>query len=121
MGDALRSWCNTGGEDVREAAIDVALFAAALEGYAQVARRQGFPSPEEARSLVDGLSTICLELAARFLADALCESYFGFDASRFPAAGEHNLLRGRGQFSLFLSVARGREALQQVVLRTLGG
>ena len=34
-------------------------------------------------------------------ADAIFESYFGWDRARFPAAGEHNLLRARGQFALF--------------------
>ncbi|MBI5548917.1 MAG: phosphotransferase [Deltaproteobacteria bacterium] len=120
MGDALRSWCNSNGEDVHEATVDSAIFEAALEGYGEIARPAAFPSREEALALVDGLATICLELAARFLADALAETYFGFDASRFPARGEHNLLRGRGQWALFQSVARARPELEASVLRALG-
>ncbi len=121
LGDALRSWCNPSGEDVGSAAIDAAIFTAALEGYAAVARPASFPTREEALALVDGLATICLELSARFLADALNETYFGFDAARFPARGEHNLLRGRGQWALHQSVERDRASLEDAVRRLLVG
>ncbi|HEY3449925.1 MAG TPA: phosphotransferase [Myxococcales bacterium] len=119
LGDAMRSWCNPSGEDVGSAAIDRAIFTAALEGYASVARPASFPTREEALALVDGLATICLELSARFLADALNESYFGFDAARFPARGEHNLLRARGQWALHQSVERDRASLGATVRRLL--
>ncbi|MGC4116371.1 MAG: phosphotransferase [Myxococcales bacterium] len=119
LGDAMRSWCNPSGEDVVAAAIDPAIFTAALEGYASVARPARFPTREEGLGLVDGLATICLELSARFLADALNESYFGFDAGRFPARGEHNLLRARGQWALFQSVERDRASLEATVRRLL--
>lgn len=121
LGDAMRSWCNPSGEDVSSAAIDTAIFTAALEGYASVARPASFPTCEEALALVDGLATICLELSARFLADALNETYFGFDAARFPARGEHNLLRGRGQWALRQSVERDRASLEAIVRRLLVG
>ncbi|MBL8945157.1 MAG: hypothetical protein JNK45_18470, partial [Myxococcales bacterium] len=49
-----------------------------------------------------------LELAARFAADALRERYFGWDASRFPARGEHNLVRAKGQWSLHAQVLATR-------------
>jgi hypothetical protein len=38
----------------------------------------------------------------------LVETYFRFDAARFPARGEHNLLRARGQWSLHLATLRTR-------------
>ena len=114
MGDALRSWCNRKGEDAREAAIDEELFAAAVAGYFAAAKA-GCPSPEERACLVEGLADICLELTARFLADALDERYFGFDATRFPAAGEHNLLRAQGQWALFGDVRRHQRALEAIV------
>jgi Ser/Thr protein kinase RdoA (MazF antagonist) len=110
LGDALRSWCNPRGEDVTEATVDRALFSAALEGY-----REGAPSflreIPAAESAADGLATIALELAARFLADALHERYFGFDATRYPARGEHNLVRARGQWSLARDALAHRDAL----------
>jgi Ser/Thr protein kinase RdoA (MazF antagonist) len=120
MGDALRSWCNLGGEDVRRAAIDRQIFVAALTGYGDVACTAWFPTRREVDALVDGLATICLELSARFLADALNETYFGFDASRFPGRGEHNLVRGLGQWALFQSVQESREELERAVQGALG-
>jgi Ser/Thr protein kinase RdoA (MazF antagonist) len=120
MGDALRSWCNPAGEDEARVGIDVATFEAALAGYGEAARTSGLVSAEERGFVVDGLATICLELSARFLADALRESYFGFDPGRFPARGEHNLLRGRGQLSLFESVEAHRAALERAARLTLG-
>ena len=57
-----------------------------------------------------GLDWVSVELAARFAADALNESYFGWDATRFPGRGEHSLLRARGQFSLHAAVIAARAA-----------
>lgn len=114
LGDALRSWCGTAGEDVPEATFDAAICAAALEGYAEPA--PWAPSEAEWRAVLPGARRIALELAARFAADALRERYFGWDASRFPAAGEHNLLRARGQWSLAQAIDR---ALPTLTLPTL--
>ncbi|MGI5860820.1 MAG: phosphotransferase enzyme family protein [Myxococcales bacterium] len=119
MGDALRSWCNPRGEDVAEASIDLEVFATALEGYGAVAKPAGLLSREEALAIVDGVATICLELSARFLADALEERYFGWDSSRFATRGEHNLLRARGQLSLFESVEAQREELNRIARAAL--
>lgn len=118
MGDALRSWCNPRGEDIEDADVDVSVFAAAVEGYAAGG---GKPTAEESAHLVDGLFTICVELSARFCADALNESYFGWDEKRFAGRGEHNLLRARGQWALAQAVARRRVELEERVTRALGG
>jgi Ser/Thr protein kinase RdoA (MazF antagonist) len=121
MGDALRSWCNGAGEDEPSAAIQVPLFAAALGGYGAVARPASLLTDDEASAIVDGLATICLELSARFLADALRESYFGFDPARFPGRGEHNLVRARGQLALYRSVEEQRGALDSAARAALLG
>ncbi len=115
MGDALRSWCNRAGEDVEQARIDTELFQAAADGYFGALRGTGFPAREEAESWTEGLAYICLELTCRFLADSLNETYFGFDAARFPARGEHNLLRARGQWSLYRDVRRRQAELEAFV------
>jgi Ser/Thr protein kinase RdoA (MazF antagonist) len=120
LGDAMRSWCNAAGEDVANASVDVDVFRAALEGYcrARVHHTRSGPLPlqrSDVVSVVDGLRVICVELAARFLTDALREEYFGYDATRFPARGEHNLLRARGQWSLAMSVKKQRDALMHIV------
>ncbi len=98
LGDAWRSWCNRRGEDAPEAELDLALFEACAEGYLGALNLE--LGAAERASLVHGLERISLELAARFAADALRESYFGWDPARFGSAGDHNLTRARGQLSL---------------------
>ncbi len=114
LGDAWRSWCNRAGEDSRGASLDLEVFRASLRGY--VSELQRDLSPEERQALLGGPEWISLELAARFAADALCESYFGWDRSRFPAAGEHNLVRARSQWSVFQAFVRTRSE-RDVMLR----
>lgn len=98
LGDAWRSWCNVRGEDSAVAGFQLETFAASLHGYL---RANPFVlSAEEREALIHGLEWITLELSARFAADALQESYFGWDSGRFPERGEHNLVRARSQWSL---------------------
>lgn len=117
LGDAWRSWCNPQGEDEPVARFDVPTFTASLQGY-----RAGCTlalGADEREALLHGVEWITLELSARFAADALHESYFGWDRDRFPAAGEHNLLRARGQWSLHEAVMAARGA-RQAALRSFG-
>jgi len=98
LGDAWRSWCNPSGEDAARARFDLTVFEASLRGYLD---NLEFPlEGHERRSLAFGVEELSLELAARFATDALCESYFGWDATRYARAGEHNLARAHNQFSL---------------------
>jgi Ser/Thr protein kinase RdoA (MazF antagonist) len=108
LGDAWRSWCNRAGEDDVNAALDLEIMSASFGGYRAGLGRS--LSPEERRALVLGVEWVSLELAARFAADALAESYFGWNASRFPGRGEHNLLRARGQWSLHQALVATRAA-----------
>jgi Ser/Thr protein kinase RdoA (MazF antagonist) len=118
VGDALRSWCNPRGEDVTEATVDRDVFAEALGGYR--AEAPSFLAEISAAELAtDGLATIALELAARFLGDALNERYFGFDRSRYATRGEHNLVRGRGQWSLARDAIAHRDELVAIAARAL--
>ena len=106
LGDAWRSWCNRHGENQPEAAFDLQILAASLEGY-----RAGLARPldeNERLALLLGLEWVSLELAVRFAADALDESYFGWDPVLFPARGEHNLVRAQGQWSLHEAVVATR-------------
>lgn len=113
MGDAMRSWCNRGGEDVAEASFDAGLFVAAMDGWLGVFT----PDAEELEAIVPAIERICLELSARFAADALNETYFGWAPDRFATRGEHNLLRAQGQLSLARSVATQRAALEAALRR----
>jgi hypothetical protein len=108
LGDAWRSWCNRSGEDSETADFALDGFTASVEGYRE-GRGKGF-SAEDQRALLLSPEWISLELAARFAADALDESYFGWNAQRFPTRGDHNLVRARGQWSLHAALVHSREA-----------
>ena len=109
LGDAWRSWCNRAGEDDVNAALDLEIMSASFDGYRAGLGRRALGA-DERRALVLGVEWVSLELAARFAADALAESYFGWDATRFPGRGEHNLVRARGQWSLHQALVATRAA-----------
>jgi Ser/Thr protein kinase RdoA (MazF antagonist) len=108
LGDAWRSWCNRAGEDSLQATLDLQIMTASLRGYVTGLGRA--LDAGERRGLLLGVEWVSLELAARFAADALFESYFGWDATRFAGRGEHNLLRARGQWSLHEALLAARAA-----------
>ena len=106
LGDMWRSWCNRSGEDDTEARLDADVLRASFEGYAA---GWGNRLDEEARvSLLFGLEWVSLELSSRFLADALRETYFGWDPVRFESRGDHNLVRATGQLALAHAAKRSR-------------
>ncbi len=109
LGDALRSWGNPAGEDMSTPCIDTEIVAAAAKGYA--AGSAGLLQQIEIDSVIVGLETICLELAARFCVDAFEDRYFGWDSSRFASRRAHNIERAKGQLALGRSVADRREQL----------
>jgi Ser/Thr protein kinase RdoA (MazF antagonist) len=116
LGDAWRSWCNRNGENQPEAAFDLQILAASLDGY-----RAGLGRPlreEERLALLLGLEWVSLELAVRFAADALHESYFGWDSELFAGRGEHNLVRAQGQWSLHEAVVAARPERAQLLEQT---
>jgi Ser/Thr protein kinase RdoA (MazF antagonist) len=118
LGDAWRSWCNRAGEDDAHAQLDLEIFRASLAGY-----REGWGAAlpaESRRGLLLGADWVSLELSARFAADALVESYFGWDPARFPARGEHNLLRAHGQWSLHQELRASRDARARLIDEALG-
>lgn len=113
LGDALRSWCNSADEDGTGARFEPEIFRAAMAGYLGAAGDS--LQPDERAAILDGAETIALELAMRFAADALNESYFGWDRSRFARAAEHNLIRARGQADLARSIREQRAELERIL------
>jgi len=113
LGDAFRSWCNRAGEDDTEAALDLDLLEASVEGYLEGLGRD--LGEAERRALVAGPEWVSLELAARFARDALEESYFGWDPARYGSRGEHNLVRARGQWSLHEACVASRPRRAQLL------
>lgn len=98
MGDAWRSWCNLSGEDDTVARIDLDVFRASFAGYVFGLGRE--PDEAERRALLAGAEWISIELSSRFAADALDESYFGWNPDRYATRGDHNLVRAHGQLAL---------------------
>lgn len=115
LGDAWRSWCNRADENQPQARFDLELFAASLSGWQ--AGIGAPPSAEEREALLLGPEWISLELACRFAADALFESYFGWDPTRHAGRGEHNLARARGQWSLHQAIAETRSQRSELLAR----
>jgi Ser/Thr protein kinase RdoA (MazF antagonist) len=112
LGDAWRSWCNRSGEDATQAEIDLSVLRASFEGYASAVGRD--LSHVERRALLGGPEWISLELASRFAADVLNESYFGWDPQRYASRGDHNLVRCQGQLAVheaFIATRSERAAI----------
>lgn len=117
IGDALRSWCNQSTEDDARPSFDLSHFEGALRGY--LSETRDWITPEEIAAIPGAASRICMELCARFAADALRESYFGWDPSVAPTRGEHNLLRARAQLLLAEDATRQQSAMQAIVQSSL--
>jgi Ser/Thr protein kinase RdoA (MazF antagonist) len=113
LGDAFRSWCASGLEESEELAFDTGIFEAGLSGWTEAVA--GWITREEVAAIPTAIERITLELAARFASDALAESYFGWDETRFPGRGEHNLVRAKGQLSLARDIAGLHPRLQRIV------
>lgn len=115
LGDAFRSWCNPTGEDEADSIFDLACFEAGIDGYASEGAK--LLDADEIDALPVAIETITLELAARFCADAIDESYFGWNEERFPSASAHNLHRAKSQLSLARSFAKQRRRVRDIVER----
>ncbi len=115
LGDAMRSWCTPAGEDSHSGEYCAALFGGAMAGYARATG--GWIREDEVAAIVPATATIQVELAARFCADALNESYFGWDRKRFPSASEHNLVRAAGQLAFHRSLRSQLARLEEIVGR----
>jgi hypothetical protein len=115
LGDAWRSWCNPAGEDTQKTFFSMPLFEASTRGFFE-----GYVDdiPDfERESLVTAVERITLELCSRYVTDALEESYFGWDASRFATRGDHNLERATGQWNFYEAACECR-AEREVILRS---
>jgi len=113
LGDAWRSWCNRSPEDARLAKFDLEVFRASFEGFRDTLGRS--LAADERRACLHGVEWISVELAVRFAADALLESYFGWAPDRYPGRGEHNLARARGQWALHQAVCATRSQRAKIL------
>jgi Ser/Thr protein kinase RdoA (MazF antagonist) len=98
LGDALRSWCMKGGEDVKTVEFNKNIYDSALLGYFSVAK---FLNQEEKDSIPYGVKLITLELVARFIIDAFKETYWNLDSSKYKSLFDQNKKRAENQFIFF--------------------
>lgn len=113
LGDAWRSWCNSSGEDTREARFEMRFFEASARGFFE-----GYEvslSESERRSLVTATERLTLELCARYVTDALEERYFGWDESSFAGRGEHNAVRAAGQWRFYEAACECRDERARIL------
>ncbi len=115
LGDAFRSWCNPYDEDAPESEFSLEMFKAVLEGYAS--GRTVPIDQNDAAAIVGATRTIYTELAARFCADALRESYFAWNPARFDSRTEHNLARARNQLNASLDLVNKQVEAEEFVQR----
>jgi Ser/Thr protein kinase RdoA (MazF antagonist) len=113
LGDMWRSWCNRATEDAPEARLDLEVMRSSFDGYVEGLGRT--PSLDERHSALLGPEWVALELSARFAADALVESYFGWDPSRYATRGDHNLARARGQWALHTALRASRRDRERLL------
>jgi Ser/Thr protein kinase RdoA (MazF antagonist) len=109
VGDALRSWSMIGGEDAITPRFDADIGANALAGYLSEAH---FLTETERSLLLSGIPRITLELTARFLIDALEESYFTHDKNRYVSLAAQNMARAQNQLLLLQDFCSKRRLLE---------
>jgi hypothetical protein len=77
-------------------------------------------TPAEWSAIPLGALTISVELAARFCTDALRESYFGWNRTRYESASAHNQARTRGMLQLAAGIEAELGELQDFTARAFG-
>ncbi|MGA1863792.1 MAG: phosphotransferase enzyme family protein [bacterium] len=113
MGDAVRSWCNPGGEDSGHVYFDMELFSAAMEGYFHEASR--IVGDRELLAVPASAAAIALELSSRFLEDAYTQSYFQLDSRNYDTLYEQNLNKSGNQLKLFYDIKRKEEKAGEII------
>ncbi len=106
MGDALRSWCGTAGEDCAEQVFDEKVCKAGIRGY--VGAASGI-TDEEIAAIPEGICILTLELASRFVTDAYEEEYFSL-SSHYSSLFEQNKTRAVNQLG-FLKAFEAKRSL----------
>lgn len=114
LGDAVRSWCRDGTEDIHKP-FSIERFQALMEGYAS-----SVPQLDEAElsRLAQAGRLITLELTARFLTDTLEQSYFAWDDEKYPTRAAHNLARSQSMLALAGEMQAATSQLEEIVAQT---
>ncbi len=111
MGDAIRSWAGTAGEDDSNQVFDEAIAHAAIESYRAAA---GGVTKQELDLIPYGIGLLTLELAARFVTDAYEEDYFAL-STKYDSLYEQNKTRAENQLHFLEAFEAKRELLEKNV------
>lgn len=112
MGDALRSWCGQEEDDPRNA-FNLSFFRAAWSGYEK--ETAGWLTEHERALIPQGIATVTLELASRFLADYFNDSYFGWNPKRYPSRRASVLAHARGQIALYKDLIKKQAKIKKIL------
>ena len=117
MGDALRSYTNTGAEDetdLSKVSMSMPMFEAYMKGY--LTKMGAHLSPSEIEYLAFSGIYITYEQTLRFLMDYIDgDSYYKI---KYP---EHNLVRTRAQYKLLCSMEEQLPQMNAFIRKTLKG
>lgn len=115
LGDAARSWCNPSGEDdLKNAYFDIKIFQKMMEGYFSEAK---FLEKDEIAAIPEGIETIMLELAARFITDAFNESYFKLNKTLYPSLYAQNKNKAAVQLKSYEDFVDKKAAAAKILRR----
>ena len=111
LGDAVRSWCCTKHPDAT-ADFHLDRYRSLMEGYASSGPKF---DPQTLALLPQAGLLITLELASRFLADVLQDSYFAWDPTLFSSRKEHNFHRAKTMISFAQKLEQALPQQQEIV------
>ena len=99
IGDAVRTWCNEATEDdVINTKFNFKIFKQLILGYIETAN---FITKKELDAIIEGVETILIEQIARFLTDAIKESYYVLQKEKYNTLYEQNKASALAQKKLF--------------------
>ena len=110
VGDALRSYTNTGAEDEKDlskVSMDFNIYKAYVEGY--LSQMRDHLTPKEIEMLPFSGLYITYEQVLRFLMD-----YINGDTYDKIAYPEHNLVRTRAQYKLLQSMEAQYDRMKEI-------
>jgi Ser/Thr protein kinase RdoA (MazF antagonist) len=113
LGDAMRSWCNPDGENIKTGRFSMEIFEAGIRGYISTAKE--FVSKIELAAVLPATRIIYIELAARFCADALNEDYFAWNPVHFASHTEHSQIRSTCQLNCYKSLSENLSEAEQIL------
>jgi Ser/Thr protein kinase RdoA (MazF antagonist) len=113
IGDALRSWCVSGGRGDGAIYVDADRVAAAIAGYSNTVSRLDL---DDLACVYHGMVAVSIELTARFMLDAFGNTWFRWDRDLYSSSFEHNMERARRQWMTLTAIERHRHDIERAII-----